>query len=115
MEKEIYTEYELEQEKQAQRDKVETVNNTGTSKEEEKPEGTAGEPEKEDEGAKAAKEIEKMIDEMGAEKLLSIIVGNRNSAIEQIISEMSASESRLPSGTSVAKTMNSIFDLASLA
>ena len=62
------------------------------------------------------KEIERMVEEMGAETLLEIIRDNRNAAIRQIISEVEASRQReLPSGASVARECSSIFDLAALA
>lgn len=61
-------------------------------------------------------EIERMIREMGAGKLLEIIHGNRNAAIGQILEEMDAQPSgMLQSGTSAAGQGHSIFDLASLA
>lgn len=58
-----------------------------------------------------------MIGEMGAERVLQILRGNRNAAIEQIIGEMEEEErSRaLQSGTSIGAASHSIFDLASLA
>ena len=61
-------------------------------------------------------EIERMVSEMGAETLLSIIKDNRNAAIRQIISEVEASRTEsIPSGVSVAGKCSSIFDLAALA
>ncbi len=62
------------------------------------------------------KEIERMIDEMGAEKVLEIIRGNRNAAIRQIMKEMEEeSDCPMQSGTSATSRHNSIFDLASMA
>ncbi len=64
----------------------------------------------------AMAEIERMVEDMGAETLLSIIKDNRNAAIRQIISEVEASRDRsLPSGSSTRKECSSIFDLAALA
>ncbi len=61
-------------------------------------------------------EVKKKVKAMGAETLLSIIRDNRNAAIQQIIREVEASQdSALPSGVSVVKGCNSIFDLAALA
>ncbi len=70
----------------------------------------------EKEKSPAETEIERMIDEVGAETLLEIIRDNRNAAIRQIISEVESSQqSVLRSGVSIAKECNSIFDLAALA
>ncbi len=64
----------------------------------------------------ARAEIERMISEMGAEKLIGIIRANRNEAIEQIKSELHArSAMPISSGRSVAKSFGSLFDLASQA
>ncbi len=64
----------------------------------------------------AANEIKRMIDEMGAERLLDIIRDNRNAAIRQIISEVETSRERdMPSGKSTSMTCRSIFDLAAMA
>lgn len=64
----------------------------------------------------AESEIQRMVKEIGADKVLEIIKDNRNSAIRQIISEISSSKERiLPSGDSACRTCNSIFDLAALA
>lgn len=61
-------------------------------------------------------EIKRMVKEMGAETLLSIIKDNRNAAIRQIISEVEASRKRdMPTGASASATCSSIFDLAALA
>lgn len=69
-----------------------------------------------DDAQSAGRELEKMIEEMGAETLLAIIKDNRNAAIQQIISEVESAHNRsMPSGSSVAGTCNSIFDLAALA
>ncbi|MDE7095994.1 MAG: hypothetical protein K2O47_00700 [Muribaculaceae bacterium] len=70
----------------------------------------------EKEKSPAETEIDRMIDEVGAETLLEIIRDNRNAAIRQIISEVESSQqSVLRSGVSIAKECNSIFDLAALA
>ena len=75
---------------------------------------TSGSSEKEK--SPAENEIDRMIDEVGAETLLEIIRDNRNAAIRQIISEVESSQqSVLRSGVSIAKECNSIFDLAALA
>lgn len=64
----------------------------------------------------AESEIQRMVKEIGADKVLEVIKDNRNSAIRQIISEISSSKERiLPSGDSTCRTCNSIFDLAALA
>ncbi|MDE6341287.1 MAG: hypothetical protein K2K93_03125 [Muribaculaceae bacterium] len=64
----------------------------------------------------ARAEIERMIGEMGAEKVIGIIRANRNEAIEQIKSELQAgSATQISSGRSVAKSFDSLFDLASQA
>ncbi len=64
----------------------------------------------------AEEEIDRMMEKVGAEKMLEIIKGNRNAAIKQIISEITSStERRLPSGDSAYRKCNSIFDLAELA
>ena len=61
-------------------------------------------------------EIERMVEEMGAETLLEIIRDNRNAAIRQIISEVEASQIRTPpSGNRCTAPCSSIFDLAALA
>lgn len=113
MEKEIYTAYDLEEQPQAPaplKPKVPEKPDNADNDENDESAENAENPD----SAKA--KIEKMIDEMGAEKLLEIINGNRNSAIRQIISEAAASNDNfIPSGTSVARTMDSIFDLAALA
>lgn len=113
MEKEIYTAYDLEEQPQApaplKPDVANNADNADNADNDENDENAEN-----PDSAKA--KIEKMIDEMGAEKLLEIINGNRNSAIRQIISEAAASNDNfIPSGTSVARTMDSIFDLAALA
>ena len=72
----------------------------------------------EEEGKKTSprKEIERMVEEMGAATLLEIIRDNRNAAIRQIIKEVEATQRHdLPSGNSAARTCGSIFDLAALA
>lgn len=64
----------------------------------------------------AGKEIAKMVEEMGAEKVLEIIRGNRNAAIDQIVKELEAeSDYSMQSGTSIASRYSSIFDLAAMA
>lgn len=64
----------------------------------------------------AEAQIQKMLDEVGADTLLQIIKDNRNAAIRQIISEVEASRDRsLPSGATAAPSCTSIFDLAALA
>ncbi|MDE6696552.1 MAG: hypothetical protein K2K25_06700 [Muribaculaceae bacterium] len=70
----------------------------------------------EDEKSPAEAELQKMLEEMGAETLVEIIKDNRNAAIKQIISEVQSSQPRaLGSGTSVTSTCQSIFDLAAMA
>lgn len=116
MEKEIYTAYDLEEQPQAPAplkpkvpEKPEKPDKADNADKDENAENAEN-----PDSAKA--KIENMIDEMGAEKLLEIINGNRNSAIRQIISEAAASNDNfIPSGTSVARNMDSIFDLAALA
>ena len=69
-----------------------------------------------DNESSADAELTRMIADMGAEKALEILKGNRNSAIEQILSELeSGSDRTLQSGNSVAASCQSIFDLAALA
>ena len=64
----------------------------------------------------ATAEINRMLEELGAETLLEIIRDNRNAAIRQIISEVEASrDEALPSGDSSRLSCSSIFDLAALA
>lgn len=64
----------------------------------------------------AEAEIHRMVAEMGAEKVLEIIKGNRNAAIDQIVKELEdESDFSLQSGTSVANRYSSIFDLAAMA
>lgn len=64
----------------------------------------------------AENEIAGMVKEMGAERVLDLIRGNRNSAIEQILAELESSADRtLQSGVSVGCPCNSIFDLAAQA
>lgn len=66
--------------------------------------------------SEAEMELDRMVGEIGAETLLSIIRDNRNAAIRQIISEVEASRDRsLPSGKSAAVGCSSIFDLAAMA
>ena len=61
-------------------------------------------------------EIERMVEEIGSETLLSIIKDNRNAAIRQIISEVEAArESGMHSGLSADGRNSSIFDLAAMA
>ena len=79
-----------------------------------------GRPEVQDTGSETEdtprKELERMVDEMGAETLLSIIKDNRNAAIRQIINEVEASQNRtMPSSVSASMGCSSIFDLAALA
>ncbi|MDE6637496.1 MAG: hypothetical protein K2K32_04580 [Muribaculaceae bacterium] len=70
----------------------------------------------EDEKSPAEAELQKMLDEMGAETLVEIIKDNRNAAIRQIISEVQSAQPRaLGSGTSITSTCQSIFDLAAMA
>ncbi len=69
-----------------------------------------------EEKSPAEAELQKMLDEVGADTLLEIIRDNRNAAIKQIISEMQAAQPKtLRSGTSVSSPCNSIFDLAAMA
>lgn len=64
----------------------------------------------------AEAELQKLLDNMGAETLVEIIKDNRNAAIRQIISEMQAAQPKtLRSGVSVNAPCNSIFDLAAMA
>lgn len=64
----------------------------------------------------AETELQKMLDEMGAETLVEIIKDNRNAAIKQIISEVQSAQPRsLRSGTSITSSCQSIFDLAAMA
>ncbi len=66
--------------------------------------------------SRAESEIQRMIDDMGANRVLEIIRDNRNEAIRQILSEIEASQVRvMPSGRSIIKECNSIFDLAAMA
>lgn len=119
MEKEIYTAYDLEEQPEAPAPlKPNVVNNADNADNADNAENDENDENAENaENPDSAKaKIENMIDEMGAEKLLEIINGNRNSAIRQIISEAAASNDNfIPSGTSVARNMDSIFDLAALA
>lgn len=65
---------------------------------------------------KAKGEIEAMMADMGAEKLLEIIRENRNAAITQILDEMERTPGEpMQSGRSVGGFCNSIFDLAGMA
>ena len=66
--------------------------------------------------SKARAEIEAMMADMGAEKLLEIIRENRNAAISQILDEMEKTPREpMQSGRSVGGFCNSIFDLAGMA
>ncbi|MDE6017189.1 MAG: hypothetical protein K2G85_00065 [Muribaculaceae bacterium] len=67
--------------------------------------------------SQAETELQKMLEEMGAETLLEIIKDNRNVAIRQIISEVESQQrnSYLRSGVSAPSECQSIFDLAALA
>lgn len=83
------------------------------------PDGPVEEPaeeEKTEQRDAAREEIDRMMEEMGAARLLEIIKGERNAAIDQIIKEIgSMPHEYLPSGDSVTKRPKTIFDLASLA
>lgn len=74
-------------------------------------------PKKEDPKSEAEVKISEMVKTFGAEKVLELILGNRNAAIEQIIAEMQAQENLPPlhSGLSADYSCRSIFDLASFA
>lgn len=62
------------------------------------------------------KEIDALIAEIGAEKVLQLIRGNRNAAIEQILKDLDDEEKPvLQSGLSAGSRPHSIFDLANLA
>lgn len=116
MEKEIYTAYDLEEQPEAPAPLKPKVDENDDNADNAENNDNAENSENDENNDNAKAKIEKMIDEMGAEKLLEIINGNRNSAIRQIISEAAASNDNfIPSGTSVARTMDSIFDLAALA
>lgn len=127
MEKENYTAYDLEKEEPKAPgvkeipDKSKQSENSEHSESSEESEGSENSEnsessEESEESAAARAEIENMIAEMGAEKLLEIIRGNRNAAIEQIMDEMDAPDSgRMPTGNSIVRKCNSIFDLAGLA
>lgn len=112
MEKENYTAYDLEKEMPADPEKAvkpKEAENPEPSDEPEQPES----PEAPD---PAQTEIEKMIGEMGAAKVLQLIRGNRNAAIEQIMTEVEQqTDPTLQSGVSVSQGARSIFDLARMA
>ena len=64
----------------------------------------------------ARTEIENMMQDMGADKLLDIIRNNRNAAIEEIKRELTENSNEcLPSGISATGRCDTIFDLAALA
>ena len=70
----------------------------------------------EEEESSPRKQIERMVEEMGAETLLEIIRDNRNAAIGQILKEVEATRrTDIPSGNSARRPCGSIFDLAALA
>lgn len=121
MEKENYTAYDLEKEVPATPLKSVKTENSEQHMQPEAPEKS----EKEDESAaaeeapvpdEAGAEIARMVEEMGAEKVLEIIRGNRNAAIDQIVKELEEeSDCQMQSGTSIASRYNSIFELAAMA
>lgn len=103
-----------------QEEEKETKEEEESAEEEKKeePEKTDSEkPKKEDPKSEAEGKIGEMVKTFGAEKVLELILGNRNAAIEQIIAEMQAQENLPPlhSGLSADYNCRSIFDLASYA
>lgn len=112
MEEEKYTAYDLESSQDQDCGGRESSAPYGEAVEE----GASGGQESSASNGKAETELTRMVEEMGAEKVLEIIKGNRNSAIEQIISEMEQQTDRIiPSGASSSPSFSSIFDLASMA
>lgn len=129
MEKENYTAYDLEKEEPGHGGVIVTgkpgaagvrkggVSNGGTAdggqSDGSASDGGSAVPEAE---LKAKGEIEAMMADMGAEKLLEIIRENRNAAITQILDEMERTPGEpMQSGRSVGGFCNSIFDLAGMA
>lgn len=104
-------EKEEEDSKKAEEDSAEEEKEDDTEKKD--PE----KPKKEDPKSEAEVKISEMVKTFGAEKVLELILGNRNAAIEQIIAEMQAQENLPPlhSGLSADYSCRSIFDLASFA
>ena len=112
MEEEKYTVYDLETSQDP-----DCVGRETSASYSEAPEETAcGDKETSAPCSEAQTELTRMVEEMGVEKVVEIIKGNRNSAIEQIISEMQQqTDQTMPSGTSSSPSFSSIFDLASMA
>lgn len=119
MEKENYTAYDLEKEEPGQGG----VRVTGKPAAAEARKGGVSDGGAAESGSavpeaelKAKGEIEAMMADMGAEKLLEIIRENRNAAITQILDEMERTPGEpMQSGRSVGGFCNSIFDLAGMA
>lgn len=114
--KEDENEEEKEVEEEKEEKKEEEEKGEEDSGEEEKKEDPE-KPKKEDPESEAEVKIGEMVKTFGAEKVLELILGNRNAAIEQIIAEMQAQENLPPlhSGLSADYQCRSIFDLASYA
>jgi len=112
---------DVEEKKEEDSEKAEEDSAEEEKKEEEEdPEKKDSEnekPKKEDPKSEAEVKISEMVKTFGAEKVLELILGNRNAAIEQIIAEMQAQENLPPlhSGLSADYSCRSIFDLASFA
>lgn len=113
MEKENYTAYDLEKEEPGQPGVAVTGKQTAAGARKGGVSDGGAVPEAE---LKAKGEIEAMMADMGAEKLLEIIRENRNAAITQILDEMERTPGEpMQSGRSVGGFCNSIFDLAGMA
>ena len=67
-------------------------------------------------GDEARGAIESMISEMGAEKVLAIILNNRNAVITQIMHELENHHAKpIPTGVRADSVCTSIFELAEMA
>lgn len=124
MENENYTAYDLEKEEPGQSGVAVTGKQTAAgARKGGVLDGCAGDGGADESGGavpeaelKAKGEIEAMVADMGAEKLLEIIRENRNAAITQILDEMERTPGEaMQSGRSVGGFCNSIFDLAGMA
>lgn len=105
---------EIDKEKNEENEKEDSAE----EEKKEEPEKTDQEKSKKvDPKSEAEGKIGEMVKTFGAEKVLELILGNRNAAIEQIIAEMQAQENLPPlhSGLSADYNCRSIFDLASYA
>jgi len=122
MEKENYTAYDLEPEEK--NPSVKKVDTKTIKRKKRDKEGMAdksdmtdasGASEKPD-SDETEKELQNLIKEFGAAKIVELVRGNRNAAIKQILDEMQQqSDVSLQSGISAGHHSRTIFDLASQA